>query len=97
MNRWTDKMIHALPCPFCGSTSVNAIHKQNTYLGSNGYYVVKIGMSCYCKCNKCHARSKPIKYIGYFNAPFDFYDDEHPNGYSDKYKLLALNEWNKRG
>lgn len=85
-------------CPFCGKTSVSATHTEVRFIQFvNGFnYAKKIIMKCYCTCNYCHTRSKPIVYVGYADAPRDFYDDDHPHIYDFKYKIKALEEWNRR-
>ena len=56
-------------CAHCnGKAKVMA--KQNAFHGQNGLGNKKLSWLIYVKCNKCHARSKPIK-----TEPIKFYSD----------------------
>lgn len=88
--------VEADSCPFCGSESISAVHRQVHFIGMNEFDIKKIHMKCYCTCNKCRARSKAVHYIGYVCAPYDFYDETHPHIYSDDMKIKAVIEWNRR-
>lgn len=93
-NGYTMRIENPKPCPFCGSKSVTVWHKQKTFIGKNDFGATKLKMQCYCKCNKCHSKSKPISYIGFFDLKT--YDCEHEYAYDYKFKLKAIEEWNKR-
>lgn len=82
------------PCPFCGSNSISACHKQIKFLGQNEFGIKKIKMQVYCKCNNCHSRGTPVTYIGYVGGSKD--NDKYPWIYNDEFKLDALIKWNKR-
>lgn len=88
--------VEADSCPFCGSKSISAVHRQVKFIGMNDLHAKKIYMKCYCTCNKCSAKSKAVNYIGYADAQYDFYDENHPHIYSDDMKIKAVNEWNRR-
>lgn len=92
--KWKYKVENARSCPFCGSDSVSVAHKEVRLLGINGLGVKKHLMQAYCFCNKCHARSMPIKYVGYSNAGYNFYDEEHLPTYSCGDKAVAA--WDYR-
>jgi len=91
--QWKYKAENAKSCPYCGSNSVSVTHKQRRFIGYNGIGFKKITMQAYCICNKCHAKGKPIKYIGY-EASHSFYDSEHLPLYSCGDK--AIEAWNNR-
>lgn len=91
---WKYKAANAKSCPFCGSESVCVLHKEVRYIGHNAYSIKKHKMKAYCICNKCHARGKPIFYIGYSNAGYGFYDSEHLPVYACGDK--AVDAWNER-
>ena len=91
---WRYKDETAEPCPFCGSNSVSVVHKDVRFLGQNCEGIKKIKMQAYCTCNKCHAKGKPINYIGYMNAGYGFYDSEHLPIYACGDKAVAA--WNER-
>lgn len=90
---WRYKSETAKPCPFCGGNSVSVVHKDVRFLGQNYEGIKKIKMQAYCTCNKCHAKGKPITYVGYI-APHGFYDSEHLPLYSCGEK--AVDVWNER-
>lgn len=91
--KYTMRVENAKSCPFCNSTSVTVFHKQCALIGRNGFDEKKIAMECYCRCNKCHARSPMVSYIGYRNL-FDYKDKDHIYDY--KYKEQAIEKWNTR-
>lgn len=90
---WKYKTENASNCPFCGSNSVSVLHKEKRFIGYNGIGFKKIAMQVYCMCNICHAKGKPISYIGYV-ANYDYYDAEHLPIYSCGDK--AIEAWNTR-
>lgn len=90
---WKYKAENASSCPFCGSNSVSVLHKEKRFIGYNGIGFKKIAMQVYCMCNKCHAKGKPIRYIGYV-ANYAYYDAEHLPIYSCGDK--AIEAWNTR-
>lgn len=92
--RWRYKAENADPCPFCGGKSVSVMHKEVRFIGKNGFGVKKILMQAYCKCNSCHAKGKPIKYTGYADADYGYYDNDHLPIYSCGNK--AVEAWNER-
>lgn len=92
----TDEMFNVKPCPLCGNKSVSAVHAQKRLIGYTEGGIKILSMKCYCTCNHCHAKSRPVSYIGYCDASIGFYDDDHPRIYDLKYKVKALDEWNRR-
>lgn len=92
----TDERFKVKHCPFCGKKSVSAVHAEKRFIGYTEFGIKILSMKCYCTCNHCHAKSKPVSYIGYCNAVDGFYDNEHPRAQDIKYKKLALEEWNNR-
>lgn len=92
----TDERFNVEPCPFCGKKSVSAVHAEKRFIGYTEGGIKMLSMKCYCTCNYCHAKSRPVSYIGYTDAGFGFFDNEHPRIYDIKYKHMALDEWNMR-
>lgn len=92
----TDERFNVEPCPFCGKKSVSAVHAEKRFIGYTEGGIKMLSMKCYCTCNYCHAKSKPVSYIGYTDAVLAFYDNDHPRIYDIKYKNMALEEWNRR-
>lgn len=91
-NEWTKKMENVKPCPFCGSISISAKHKDcGIYLYNSFNKILK--MKVYCYCNKCHARSKPISYLGRQYGDAEKYEI---GIYDDRMKEKALEKWNER-
>lgn len=91
-NEWTKKMENAKPCPFCGSISISAKHKDCGIYLYNGFNKI-LKMKVYCYCNKCHARSKPISYLGREYGDAEKYEIVI---YDDRMKEKALEKWNER-
>ena len=91
---WKYKAENAISCPFCGSESISVLHKEVRFLGYNAYGIKKHKMKAYCICNKCHARGKPIFYIGYTGASWSYYNEKHLRVYSCGDK--AVEAWNER-
>jgi Lar family restriction alleviation protein len=48
------------PCPFCGGKAKINV-RQSGFHGQNFEGNKKLSWTIYVKCNKCHARGKPIK------------------------------------
>ena len=91
-NEWTKKMENVKPCPFCGSISISAKHKDcGIYLYNSFNKILK--MKVYCYCNKCHARSKPISYLGRQYGDAEKYEI---GIYDDRMTEKALEKWNER-
>lgn len=87
--KWRYKAENAAQCPFCGGKSVSVVHSEKRYIGRNRLDGKVISMAVYCKCNTCHARSKPIRYIGHTIRSIEL---TPIYAYGDK----AIEEWNKR-
>lgn len=92
--KWKYKVENADYCPFCGGKSVSVAHKEVRLLGVTYSGIKKHLMQAYCICNKCHAKGMPVKYVGYSNAGYGFYDEEHLPVYSCGDK--AVDAWNRR-
>ena len=89
---WRYKAENAEKCPFCGSGSISVMHKEMRFLGVNFYGVKKHKMQAYCMCNMCHAKGKPVIYIGYSNRVE--VDADHLPIYSCGEE--AIKTWNTR-
>lgn len=89
---WRYKAENAEKCPFCGSGSISVMHKEMRFLGMNFYGVKKHKMQAYCICNMCHAKGKPVIYIGYSNRVG--VDADHLPVYSCGEE--AIKAWNTR-
>lgn len=93
-DEWQYKVENAVPCPYCGGTSVSVKHKEVRYLGENDFGVKKHKMKSYCVCNKCKATGTPVYYIGYSDAYFKAYSEDFLPVYSCGDK--AIEAWNTR-
>ena len=52
-------MTEIKPCPFCGGKA-KIMGKQHGFHGENCFGNKKLSWKIYVKCNKCHARGRPI-------------------------------------
>ena len=86
--------VAALPCPFCGNTSISVRHKEVRFIGQNYFGTKKIKMKAYCACNRCHATGKPIFYIGYTARGESGYSEEHLPIYARGKE--AIKAWDRR-
>lgn len=77
-----------LGCPHCkGKAKVMA--RQNACHGQNGLGNKKLSWWIYVKCNKCHARSTPIK-----TKPIKLYSD---HGYISEGSFYSTDWWQGEG
>lgn len=89
------------PCPFCGHNKSKLTFRNSDFIGANELGDKKLKYTFYVKCNKCHARSKPVKSEAMINPnPWFSLSGESLDRYEGtKYETCvraAVDEWNRR-